>query len=82
MRLFLEKTSFASVFAAMLGATVDTYLRQFMKAICANLPIFYVPVDLGRRDLALFVPNAWLDAGFMFNVSSQVFVDFFDVFST
>ena len=56
---------------AMCGSTVDTHLRQFLEAMWTNFPIFYVPVDLGPRDLALFVPNVWLDAGFVFSVSSR-----------
>ena len=66
----------------MLGSTVDSFVRQFTEAVWTKFPIFYVPVDLGPRDLALFVPHAWLDAGFMFSVSSQVFWTFFYVFST
>ena len=75
MKVFLDEFFFCNL-DEKCTKPMDAYLRQFMEAICTNLPKFYVPVDLGRRDLALFVPNAWLDAGFMFNVSSQVFVDF------
>ena len=40
-----------------------------------DFPMIYVPVDLGPRVLALFVPNAWLDAGFMFTYLPREGVD-------